>query len=45
MGVLKVKVNDLGAMPFIDKDLTSSSQKRLAHFQPNSDCKLVGKRY
>ena len=32
---------DLGPMSFIDEDLTFS-QKSLAHFQPNFECKLVG---
>ena len=29
-------------MSFIDEDLTFFSQKPLAHFQPNFECKLVG---
>ena len=33
----------LGTMSFIDEDLTCFSQKPLAHFQPNFECKLVGK--
>ena len=33
---------DLGPMSFIDEDLTFFSQKSLAHFQPNFECKLEG---
>ena len=32
-------------MSFIDEDLTFFSQKPLAHFQPNFECKLVGTMY
>ena len=33
---------DFGPMLFICEDLTFFSQKPLAHFQPNFECKLVG---
>ena len=32
----------LAQCPFIDEDLTFFSQKPLADFQPNFECKLVG---
>ena len=32
---------DLGPMSFIYEDFTFFSQKSLAHFQPNFECKLV----
>ena len=32
----------IGPMSFIDEDLNIFSQKPLAHFQINFECKLVG---
>ena len=34
---------DLGQISFTDEDLTCFFQKPLAHFQPNIECKHVGK--
>ena len=33
---------DLGPVSFVDEDLTFFSQKALADFQPNFECKLLG---
>ena len=42
MKITSIEVQGLGPMSFIVEDLTFFSQRPLAYFQPNFECKLVG---